>query len=80
MIKLSREGTEMGDWQWALVKILDFAASLSRYRRMHGFIAHITDAFGMLAVRQNSYDVFYFFHKGINVLLPLLCPNKGPVP
>jgi hypothetical protein len=47
---------------------------------MHGFIAHITDGFGMQAVGQNPYDVFYIFHRGINFLLTLLCPNKGPVP
>jgi hypothetical protein len=28
---------------------------------MHGFIAQITDGFGMLAVGQNPYDVFYIF-------------------
>ncbi len=33
---------------------------------MHGFIAQITDGFGMLAVRQNPYDVFNIFHSGAN--------------
>ncbi len=61
-------------------KDLGFCCELVEIRRMHGFIAHITYGSACwLSVKIHTM-FSYIFHRGINFLLTLLCPNKGPVP